>query len=351
MSSVKRIAWVDVAKFICIVCVMFQHWGSGYSEGLLRPDFLASLYIHFFLEGFCFVSGYVYKYVFGFKKHLIKKVKQLLIPAILFSTAQNILSYIWTTRPNQHNSFIKEWIGNFIQIRSVYGGMWFVFALFNAYLIFYFLIKRFENNNSSRKNIIIICIIMYVISMVYQLFMPSSVFSWGTNALPFHLDYLPTAILFMVAGYMYRNYYEEKIYINNSIKIIFVCIYFLLVLFVNSNNMLFLLVLNIFRNIFGVVFLIIVSKAIKTNRFISFVGQNTLNYFGMHGKTQSILRSFVIHIFKDDYYCLFDNGALAFASSILFTTLVCLLLIPLSICINKYFPFMVGKSYKKTNIS
>lgn len=74
----SRIDWLDFAKGIGILCVVFGHTQIPYiSEYLIRPFHVP---LFFFLSGFCFA---VKKY--NFKEFLSKKIKSLLMPYIFFS--------------------------------------------------------------------------------------------------------------------------------------------------------------------------------------------------------------------------------------------------------------------------
>lgn len=62
----KRVEWVDIAKYVCIMCVMASHLESMTGE-------LRALFSPFFLTLFFFCSGYVYKQRDGFIGLMVKK--------------------------------------------------------------------------------------------------------------------------------------------------------------------------------------------------------------------------------------------------------------------------------------
>ena len=125
--SNKRVGWVDIAKFICIFCVMNSHL-----ESVTEPVF--TLYSPFYLSLFFFCSGYVYHHRPGFGVFLQKKVHQLLIPWFFLSTANILLSQILSF--NEHGSLMKELFWNLLQIRGKGDGLWFIAALFVAFIPF-----------------------------------------------------------------------------------------------------------------------------------------------------------------------------------------------------------------------
>ena len=42
----------------------------------------------------------------------------------------------------------------------------------------------------------------------------------------------------------------------------------------------------------GIATLILIAKEIKANRYINYVGQNTLIYFALHGKALSVIQAY-----------------------------------------------------------
>lgn len=134
--TAKRIVWVDVVKYICILMVMLSHLEA-------RTDLWQVFYTPFFLSAFFFVSGYVYKPKDGgFKKFLHKKIRQLFVPWLVFSVFNILLSQILSF--NEHSGLLTELMWNFLQIRGKGDGIWFVAALFVSFIPFYFAINWYE---------------------------------------------------------------------------------------------------------------------------------------------------------------------------------------------------------------
>ncbi len=139
VSSEKRIIWVDVVKYICILMVMLSHLE-------VKTALWQVFYSPFFLSAFLFVSGYVYiPEKKGFKKFLYKKFRQLFIPWLIFSLFNIFLSQILSF--NAHRELFTELMWNFLQIRGQGDGVWFVAALFVAFIPFYFFINWYESKS------------------------------------------------------------------------------------------------------------------------------------------------------------------------------------------------------------
>ena len=125
----KRIEWVDIGKYICIMFVMLAHLEC-------KTELLSIVYKPFVLTVFFFLSGYVYKQPTSFKEHIIKKIKGLLVPWFVFSNFNIILSSIISLKANRN--WKEEMLWNALQIRTFGDGMWFVAALFAALKSFTF---------------------------------------------------------------------------------------------------------------------------------------------------------------------------------------------------------------------
>ena len=174
------------------------------------------------MSAFFFVSGYVYKPKDGFKQFLCRKFRQLFIPWLVFSVFDLLLSQILSF--NEHESLLTELTWNFLQIRGHGDGVWFVAALFVAFIPFYFFINWYEEK--CKKMIgggyngctvaILIAWILSLISVLYSRLLPDGTFPWESAALPWHIEYMFQAMFYMVLGYIFRQGFEVKLDKRNS---------------------------------------------------------------------------------------------------------------------------------------
>lgn len=140
-SKMKRIEWIDIVKYVCIIMVMLSHLET-------QTTIWKAFYSPFFLTSFFFASGYVYKTKGSFIEFFNGKFRQLFIPWLVFSVFDITLSQVLSF--NNHNNYVEELKWNFLQIRGQGDQIWFVAALFIAFMPFYFFIKKYEN--ISEKN-------------------------------------------------------------------------------------------------------------------------------------------------------------------------------------------------------
>ena len=337
--SVKRIEWVDVVKYICIMFVMMHHLES-------TTEYLGYFYLPFALPGFFFVSGYVSRKGDSFKTHLLKKAKGLLWPWFLFSNISILLSLVMSFKG--HRDFKEMVLKNLIQVRGFGDGAWFLAALFVAFIPFYFVIKW-----DKPKITIPAVFILSVLSHVYLVLMPKTVLPWGNASLPWHLESVFIYLFWMVLGYYFKGSIESKLdSINNIWGRIIILIGYLGVIsipplmhFDNTAKFIY----GYFGSIVGISLIIMIAKTIKTNKYIAFVGSNTLLYFVLHGKLFAVIEKILSTKLSGFYqYCL-SNALASSLLAILITIAMSFILIIPVFLINRYLPWMIGRKRAKKN--
>ncbi len=332
----ERIKWVDVGKYICIMFVMLSHLESG-------TEILKRIYSPFFLTMFFFLAGYVYKKPESFKVFIVKKINGLLVPWLVISNFDLILSSFVSFK-NDRN-LIKEVLWNFAQIRPLGDVMWFVPAIFIAFIPFYF-ISQIKN----KRKMICLAFVLAFCSNLYSMIMPKNIYPWGNNALPWHIEYMFYAMFWMVLGYCYKNGIEEKTEKYNSwiLEIVSLVIYFIMVFFISIPSSLIGIVLNYITSILGISVVLFIIKKIKPNKYISYVGANTIIYFGLHGKVYAVFEHILASKASVFYiYCL-ENVLYSSILAIILTIIMSFVLIIPSEIINTWFPWVVGRKRNKT---
>jgi fucose 4-O-acetylase-like acetyltransferase len=138
-----RYAWVDYAKGIAIIFVVYRHvlYGllySGVAADPLLMDANEMLYgfrmpLFFFLSGLFFASSLKKR---GSGDFLVTKINTLLYPYVLWCFIQLTLQIIFSDYTN-----FKRGVGNYIDILLHPRGMlqqWYLFALFNVSALYLF---------------------------------------------------------------------------------------------------------------------------------------------------------------------------------------------------------------------
>lgn len=339
----KRIEWVDIVKYICIIFVIVHHLETA-------SEVVYVFYASFFLKAFFFTAGYVHRHTDDFKGFMLKKVKCLFVPWLIFSVLNILLSQVLSF--NEHNDLITELGWNMLQIRNHGDGIWFVAALFITFIPFYFIIKWGEKSNK-RVAVIGISFLLSLGSLIYTEVMNPALLPWNSVELPWHLEYVFQAMFFMVLGYYFRKEYEEKFdkYNTRVNRICLAVVYLVLVYvpyvcgieFPNAID----IVYQYIREFAGVMLLIAVCKIVKTNGYVSYVGQNTLICFALHGKVLSVLQTIIRKLIPNLYETILESSVASGIFAIVFAVVISVVLIIPAWIINNYLPWMVGRKKKK----
>lgn len=320
----NRIQWIDSMKFVCILFVMLSHLECGGSIP-------AGLYSPFFLTGFLFAAGYVYRQEPSFSAFFRKKVRGLLVPWLVFSVGNILLSQIVSF--HDHGNVWEELKWNFLQIRGQGDGVWFVAALFVAFIPFYFLMGAYERSKVKKKQMWL-CLVTFGLSILSVLYL---------KPLPWHLEYAFEAVFFMTLGYLSRSWGLRDIG--------WTAVCGLLILIPGALNVKMPSAAELFytyaAQILSVFALAALCRKIPANRFISCIGSNTLVCFALHGKVLSGLEWGLRRFLPETYCRILENGLLSALLAVALTlAMAVMLLIPIWV-INRWFPFLLGRKGRK----
>ena len=100
----------------------------------------------FALTAFFFLAGYVYKQPAFFKELFVKKTKGLVVPWFVLSNVSIGMSAIMSFK-SDHN-LLHDLLWNLFQIRERGAVMWFVPALYVAFMPFFLCLKLINRKKS-----------------------------------------------------------------------------------------------------------------------------------------------------------------------------------------------------------
>ena len=197
---------IDILKGIGILFVFIGHMGSPYGGGTI----VAYAY-SFHMPLFFLVAGYLSTNVSSYSivEYTKKKAKALLIPyALIF-----LFSYLWTNTLYPLSQGLKVFpyphtLTNFLKAFILSGGylekiplnnfpLWFLPLMFIASLVFYFILQIKDKR--------ILLSIAFIISLIT---IPLQNFVTGRPA--WHINVLPAAIFYMLIGYLFKKYTQDK---------------------------------------------------------------------------------------------------------------------------------------------
>lgn len=301
----SRIDWIDRMKAVCILVVMLVHLEAG--QRLPRR-----LYEPFFLNGFLFAAGCVYRQA-AFSVFFRKKVRTLLVPWLVFSVGNLVLSQVFSFQ--DHGDFWTELGWNLLQIRGRGDGVWFVAALFVSYFPFYALM-RWQERHKKLGHLLALAAVLWGLGLLYE--------ARGYPPLPWHLEYVPQAVFFMVLGHLCR---ERKL------SLWWVSGFAALLLWGKMMEPL--------MEITGTLALAVLCRKLPKIRFLSAVGQNTLVLFTLHGKVMSLLEWSLRHF--GWYAAALEEPWLSILlAAVLTVGMALILLIPAGI-IARWLPWLLGR--------
>lgn len=315
--KLDRVSWVDVARGIGIILVIYGHTLSAIGHRYLIYSFHMPLF--FFLSGLVFRNrtNEIYRH------SLIKDVKRILIPYFIFAFISLILWFIILPSGDQTlNNIGRQIFGIFygtanngyLAINTV---LWFLPCLFLTKQIFWFLSKL-------NKNLLMISLFIFSLAG----FLVSLYFS--NIRLPFELESALTGIVFFGLGYLW-NFLPEKINEKLSEYLLPLAIIFMAITiyFANLNFQIYGVQidmrLNRLNNYFyfyaaaisGILTTIFISNLINKNKILEYLGKNTMPLFIWHYFVFIFLSKFFFALnppqalvnFRNEYYTIIYTTA------------------------------------------
>ena len=259
----ERICWIDVIKAICIFSVMYNH--QPFAENWIRIDY-------FFLVGFFFCSGLTFNMNKGLKYRLVRIIDSLIIPYFLLTS---LVFFLYA------NNLKGLFNGNFQVVfdywRDVVEGRfaWFVPCLISVEIIYAISVKY-----KIQRYVVVGGAVLFVSGCLNGL------------SLPWHVDTALYSIIFFHMGYIMKDLLDPNFKTTlkeKGLLIPFVLVYlyasYILMKaypFSTSVNDFYNESLILIMNIVGIVLLVSVSKSITSNKYLNYLGKNTLSLFFIH---------------------------------------------------------------------
>ncbi len=333
-----RIPWIDMAKGIGIILVIFAHAPI--------PSFVQQFIYSFHMPLFFFLSGYLFynDQNYNFRDFFIKKIKALIVPYFCFSA---IMYLYWLQKSVRHNLIGTSYHGTIMTpiwgtiygIRGEYWGahngtMWFLACLFLTEILFYLF---WAGTKTNKRGIVSLLAICSIIGYLYS--------SMVSIPLPWSFDAALTAIVFYGTGYLIREYEVISTENSSNFKVMLLLLAInlgagfsqeMIDMFINNYHNYILFYLAAFS---GIGFFLIVVRNMKIMPAISFIGKNSIILLAMH---QFLVSPFVEYV----YHFIPHIGILqqlSFFYGILVTIGTIVVCIPIIFVINAYFPFIIGK--------
>lgn len=325
----NRIKWIDTAKGIGLILVIFGHLSIPY---LTTWIYTFHMPLFFFLSGFVFTEN---KY--SFDEFCVRKIKTILLPYFVYATiillfycivniciAPELCIYGKTT------DMIKG-----ILVQKHYWTIWFLACLLVVEIFFFVLQKKCRNI----KVLTSASFVVALISVLYRRF--------GGVSLPWNIDVALVAQLFFCLGFVFKK--EKKIQAilirQKGYKFCFltICLLSINVLFSAisiklghrsfdmSVGLYGLEVATLISSVAGILFITMIATRLNWMP-ITYLGQNTMFIFALHSRIVIVACDYAyksLNLFQGVDYCsrIFYSFATFF--------IILITLIPLNECIKK----------------
>lgn len=188
VNSKTRYEFVDLAKGICILLVVFSHNVTAFHGPL--SDMLRS----FRMPLYFLLSGMFFSKYGGLAVFCVKKINKLLVPFIAFEIIASFVARIAVGKNIDFDFFSKCWNENLCNYP-----IWFLLCLFTCGIVFYLIVLVSEN---------IHFVPQYVSLLVLSLGIGSVGFFCGKSEIcvPCYIDSALTALPFYAMGFCMRKY-------------------------------------------------------------------------------------------------------------------------------------------------
>ena len=189
-SDMGRIAWIDLAKGICIFLVVFHHVTVA-----LNMDYPLSIELTSFRMPLYFIlSGLFFKQYEGFIGFLKRKTNKLLIPFLFFLLITSVLPCWFIRNDFSLKYFFTEMNGPLYNYT-----IWFLLCLFEINLLFYS-IQWLAGRMDSKHTVVIVALISVSLGVC------GIVLGLSGRTIPLYLGTTLTALPFFAFGWWLRRH-------------------------------------------------------------------------------------------------------------------------------------------------
>ena len=283
LTGRQRIEWLDLAKGIGIVCVVFGHTRIPYIVPYLIYPFHVPLF--FILSGFCFRK----KENENFGNFLLKKIKTLLVPYAFFSSIWIIYESVVSAINNEFNiNYLINEIILYVKQDHLWA-IWFITCIFLVELLAYFIVFVCKDKNYL---LLLSAGLFIILTYFYKTFIDVRLI-WNAEIV------LP-AIPFFLLGYVMKNQKTVFEKLTNwklipAYLVSYVIIGFLNIKYTGQSVSMYSnkygnILLFYLGAVLGSLFVVSVSRIIKRISVINYIGKNSLIIFSLHQIVMKICR-------------------------------------------------------------
>ncbi len=330
----ERVHWIDIAKGIAILCVFFGHTVS-------TPSLLVKFVYLFHMPVFFMLSGYVFSNKRNFKDFLLVKLKTVVLPIFTIGLAGAVLvGAVFQVVKHEDPGWKWLFLNPIVQY-GTHSLLWYLAALFVLLLIFYGLTKLFKDRV---KLLIPVSFLLGLVSYCFIRFVGIT--------LPWSIDTALVALPFTAIGYGIKKADISQKIKHPAVLIVAaaLCIaagYFNYSYFGSID-----MHTNAYGNIFlfyigavsGSIMVISLSMLINKNAPLEYFGKNSLIFYAFEPA-----QYFINFLLKTTGFASGGGRSLIVMLAVTLAAVAAITLINclLSLEINQFAPFLIGKTKEK----
>ena len=292
--NIQRDNWVDYAKAIGIIIVVYGHVARGlYNAGipmdknlhLLIDTFIYSFHIplFFFLSGLYFVKSLNSRTT---KQFVFNKIDTLVYPYLLWSIIQGTVEAFLASHTNGNVTYTEV----FSLLWQPRAQFWFLYALA---LVFIFSLLLYRYFNITKINVLLLIgLSLYLIKG----YLPFSIYT----------NYICSYFIYFSLG-MYFQQYNSKITFSNSMLLLVIILFITfqyITLFHSIDNFNVLDSIKLLKTILSIAAVVFISKLLsKTNlQFIAHIGKAFMAIYLLHILAGSSIRVFLQKVLGNNIF-------------------------------------------------
>ena len=317
--SQKRIEFIDLAKGICIICIVLGHCGVAFSIPGIS---------NFVMPTFFILSGLFFKEYDSAGTFFAKKFNSLLVPFLFFYLTAYAVFYTLKFCAPQLLISHAEGITDLFHNRQYFNGpIWFLISLFWSNIYLYII------NRTAHKDYLRIAIVAFI-GLIGWLLGQKGIIA------PMFMDVAMTALPFFAAGYYLKK--TALIYPNRYDKynMLFVIALWITTFLLSQYTYIRISfhyniiegTFTYFASLIGTLLIVLICKRIKSLPFISYCGRYSLVLLCVH---HMIYRPLMVLLPKTGIDFLSSNWSIA-----IITLLLSVLCIP--VC-KKLIPWFIAQ--------
>ena len=288
MLMYKRIEYLDVAKGLLILIVIFHHsWMQGYEAGKTIHLYTLQTYASWFIPAFFVITGYCSNFDKPFRSFLVSNLCTLIWPAI----TSFFLIFVMRALVMRDTSIL----GDALKVVPLWGFNWFLSALFFSKIIYW--VVRYHCDSPLYRGIVLL-------TMAYLAIWMNDKNLFSINW--FHHRHAIYLTFWLYIGEMMRQHHTLPIRYPITVTLSWALLTILCMKIIGElpgiggvwiNFSVSRIPLHILLSILGTLMVISFSKVAEKNQLLSFIGRNSLVFYLFHSEFLKYAGGIIISIF------------------------------------------------------